>query len=209
MWYWRDNLKEKYQHNSYQRIIFIGLGGICLMISLAFNSITPIREINPDLWNNPSFSIWITPLTSLLGINFQYLDIIRYLISGFLFLLGVITGVRSFLTFGIDYMALVYLYFPEESKIQDFEIYSVLRHPAYKGVALISMAGFIYNFSLFSLLYLLIFLSGFSIFILFVEEKELIQRFGDSYKKYRNSVPAIFVRPKNWKKYFKFLIGQT
>lgn len=209
MWYWRDKLKSKYQQNSYQRIFFIGFVGICIMIAIAFNNFTPIQEINSDLWENPSFSFWVTPFTSLLDINIQYLEIIRYLLSGFLFIFGILTIVSSLLTFGIDYMALVYLYFPEESKIQSFEIYSILRHPTYTGVILISFAGFIYNLSLFNLLYLLINLSGLSIHIILVEEKELIQRFGDSYKKYRNSVPAVFAKPKNWKKYFKFLIGRT
>jgi len=150
MWYWRDLLKARYQKKSYQRIIFFGLAGICLIIALSFNNLTPIGEINPGLWKDPSLSFWIKPLTLLLGIDIIYLTIVRYLISGFLLILGIITIARSLLSFGVDYMALVYLYFPEEGKIQSFEIYSVIRHPAYAGLTLISISGFIFNFCYYS-----------------------------------------------------------
>jgi len=43
----------------------------------------------------------------------------------------------------------------------------------------------------------------------FVEEKELIDRFGDSYREYRNKTPAFFVPPKNWGLFFKYLIGMA
>jgi hypothetical protein len=39
----------------------------------------------------------------------------------------------------------------------------------------------------------------------YVEEKELIQRFGQGYKKYRENVPAFFVKLKDLKKYFSIL----
>ena len=206
LWLWRDKLKAKYQQTSYQRIIFFGLGGIIIKISIAFNNFTPIRLINPQFWENSSFSYFVVPLTSLIEGNLIVVDIIRIIFGLFLLLLGFMTMARSLTTFGIDYMAVVYLYFPEESEVQNYEIYSILRHPAYSGVILVCFAGFIFNFSLFNLLYFLIFIIGFSIHI-FVEEKELIQRFGESYDSYRKSVPAILVRPKNWKLYFKFLLG--
>ncbi|MHA1340109.1 MAG: hypothetical protein ACTSRZ_10765 [Promethearchaeota archaeon] len=41
---------------------------------------------------------------------------------------------RAISVFGIDYMAVVYLYFPEESEVIENETYSVLRHPTYAGL---------------------------------------------------------------------------
>jgi protein-S-isoprenylcysteine O-methyltransferase Ste14 len=46
---------------------------------------------------------------------------------------------------------------------------------------------------------------GINIHIKFVEERELIDRFGDDYIKYRESVPALFVKLKDLKKYFSII----
>lgn len=208
MWYWKDYLKARYEQKSFQKILIVGLTGIFIMIALAFNNMTPIEEINPDLINHPYFSFWVESFTGLFDIDFLFLEIARYILCGFLFLLGIATIIRSLLTFGIDYMALVYLYFPEESRVQDYKIYSVIRHPTYTGVTLIAVSGFIYNLSLFNLVYLIIFLSLFFTHIFIVEERELIERFGDSYLKYRDDVPSIFAHPKKWKDYFSFLAGK-
>jgi len=48
----------------------------------------------------------------------------------------------------------------------------------------------------------------FTLRIIFVEEKELIERFGDSYKKYQKNTPAILIRSRNWVRFFKFIIGK-
>lgn len=47
------------------------------------------------------------------------------------------------------------------------------------------------------------------IHIHFVEEKESIDRFRDSYREYINKTPAFFVPPKNWGLFFKYLIGMA
>lgn len=208
-WVWKEKLKAKHPETSYQRVIFIGFAGITVVILLAFNNLTPLRWFNPDIWKEAPFATFGTPFTDLLKGNWIILDICRYLLGFSLLALGILTMVRSLLTFGIDYMALVYLYFPEESEIQDHHIYSILRHPAYSAVITVCFAGFVINFTLFNLLYLLAFLAGFSIHILVIEERELIQRFGESYISYRKSVPAIIVPPKNWNAFFAFLRGKT
>ena len=114
---------------------------------------------------------------------------------------------RALETFGIDYMTVVYLYFPEESELQDHKIYSVLRHPTYSGVLLISLGGMIAQLTLYSISFFLILYMGMYIHIHFVEEKELIKRFGDSYKEYRKKTPAFFVHPKKGGIFLKFLLG--
>ncbi|MFX1452514.1 MAG: hypothetical protein ACFFCM_16880, partial [Promethearchaeota archaeon] len=60
-------------------------------------------------------------------------------------------------------------------------------------------------FSMYSILYFLIFLIGINIHLKFVEEKELIERFGEDYIKYKKMVPALFIRFKDLKKYFSII----
>ena len=40
------------------------------------------------------------------------------------------------------------------------------------------------------------------------EEKELIERFGAPYKKYMKEVPALLVRPRNFGKLMRFILGK-
>ncbi|MFX1607322.1 MAG: methyltransferase family protein, partial [Promethearchaeota archaeon] len=108
------------------------------------------------------------------------------------------------LTFGIDYMTVVYLYFPEESEIQENEIYSVIRHPAYLGGVILGLAGLFFRFSVYSIL------MWFTVYLAFraqiwKEEKELVERFGEGYKEYREQVPALLLRPSKAGAYFRFL----
>ena len=46
------------------------------------------------------------------------------------------------------------------------------------------------------------------IHIRLVEEKELIKRFGDSYRDYQKNTPAIYIKPKDIGRFMKFLIGK-
>jgi protein-S-isoprenylcysteine O-methyltransferase Ste14 len=105
-------------------------------------------------------------------------------------------------------MAIIYTYYPEESTVQDNEIYSILRHPAYHGIILISIASIFFRFSLYAIIICLIFILGMKIHVRFVEEKELQQRFGESYMKYMETTNALFYNPKKIGKYFRFLMGQ-
>jgi len=61
-------------------------------------------------------------------------------------------------------MTVTYLYFPEESKIQNHEIYSVLRHPMYAGALLLGLGGMFSTLTLYSVVFLLFILQR-SIFI--------------------------------------------
>jgi protein-S-isoprenylcysteine O-methyltransferase Ste14 len=108
------------------------------------------------------------------------------------------------MTFGIDYMAVVYLYFPEESEIQDHAIYSVIRHPTYLGAALLGAAGLFFRFSVYSILFFVIIYLILR-FQISREEKELIERFGNGYDDYRKRVPALLVSPSKIREYFRFL----
>ncbi|MHA1731921.1 MAG: methyltransferase family protein [Promethearchaeota archaeon] len=121
---------------------------------------------------------------------------------------GGLTVRAALATFGLDYMGLVYLYFPEESELQDHEIYSVLRHPTYVGAMVICAGGMLLQFTPYSVLFFAIQVTGFHAHVRLVEERELVRRFGDSFLQYRKSTPAFFVRPKNWGKFLRFIAGR-
>jgi len=208
MWFLRDKMKAKFNSGAYQRMLFVGLLGIVTLIFLAFTSFFPLGSVGSQIWINEPFSLWVTSFTSLIGGNWIVLDIIRWIIGVLLFITGLLTVFRAFFTFGIDYMAVVYVYFPEESKVQNHEIYSIIRNPTYAGLIYICLGGFIFYFSLFNLLFFIIYLVGFKIHLYFVEEKELIERFGESYINYRKKVPGLFANPKNWTKFYRFLLGK-
>ena len=132
------------------------------------------------------------------------------LILPILFLaLGLLIFGRALQIFGFDYLTVVYLYFPEESEIQENEIYSVIRHPAYVGALIIGLGGTIFVFTIFSFISFSFFLLCFYIHTHFVEERELTQRFGSSYVDYCKQVPAFFVRPTKLKILFHFLFKVT
>ncbi len=101
-------------------------------------------------------------------------------------------------------MTVVYLYFPEESEVKNHEIYSVVRHPVYMGGVLLGAAGMIFRFSTYSILLFVI------VYLLFRvqikrEEHELMARFGDGYREYREKVPTLHVRPTDIISFLKFL----
>ena len=208
MWYWRDRLKAKYQQTSYQRIFFVGFAGILCMISLAIFNAIPLAILQPNLKLFPSVAIFIQPITQFWFHNTWIFDLVLMIIGIIVCILGIGTMLRSIFTFGWDYMAVVYLYFPEESTIQNSKIYSVLRHPTYAGLIILCFSGILIQFSLYSIIFFLFYLLGFEIHIRRVEEKELIEHFGESFEDYRQQVPAIFVRPRQWKTYFEFLLGR-
>ena len=179
--------------------------GITLVISFVIHSIFPHDFLIPN--NDSSELSWYfsIPLNKIFFKTHDFFLLTRMILSFLLFPLGLLVAFRSLLVFGIDNMGLVYVYYPEESKIVNHEIYSVLRHPTYHGLVLILIGSFFLRFSLYSIIYFFIFLIGIKIHLKFVEEKELIQRFGKDYQEYRKSVPALFFRLKDFKKYFLFL----
>jgi protein-S-isoprenylcysteine O-methyltransferase Ste14 len=103
-------------------------------------------------------------------------------------------------------MALVYLYYPDESEIQEHEIYSVIRHPAYFGVLCLAAGGLMLRLSVFSFVLFLMFLLGLLAHILLVEEKELMERFGEAFIAYRERVPALYIRIRDFRTFFRFLV---
>ncbi len=209
MWSRKDRLKAKYGQLAYQKIILIGLTGLSVIISISIHNWIPFYRLNSIYLSYYPLSLFSTPLPLYFTSMYSLFSIFQLILGIFFLVIGILMTLRAVSTFGIDYMALVYLYFPEESKLQDHEIYSVLRHPAYASLVLICMGGMLFQMTLYSIINFIFYYFLFNIHIHFVEEKELINRFGNSYKDYQKRVPAIFIRPKNWKIFFKYLLGKT
>ncbi|MHA2290221.1 MAG: methyltransferase family protein [Promethearchaeota archaeon] len=205
LWARRVSFKERYGALSYQRVLLAGFGGVSIILSLAVFNIASFLIWQDPQWPNSSLQFLVTPLLSLIP-NFElFFNIFRYFFSIFFILIGLLIVIRAVQIFGFDYMAVIYLYFPEESEIQNHEIYSLLRHPAYSAAILISLGGVLLNQNIYAIIFWVIHYFGFYIHIHFVEEKELVQRFGDSYLEYRKKVPAFFVKPENYLRFLKFV----
>jgi protein-S-isoprenylcysteine O-methyltransferase Ste14 len=205
LWFWRDNLKEKYGPTSYQRVFLIGFGGIIWILTVAINQFIPYYSFAPTFWTSSPLQVLATPIETFFGIAGPVMFYFKDALAVLLFIMGFLMCTRAIQVFGFDYMVVIYLYFPEESKLQENEIYSVLRHPTYAGALLIALGGTFFTFTLLSFAVYVIFLIGFYLHIHFVEEKELIQRFGDSYRNYRKNVSAFFVSPRKMSIFLGFL----
>ena len=208
-WRSRDKYLSKYGELAYQKAIKFGVFGLPMVISVMIHSFFPIDLIvqYQDTYN---ISWYLgTPITDLLfnsSIIFFYIRLVLWIIFVGL---GMAVIRKALKIFGIDYMGLVYVYYPDESTLQDHEIYSILRHPTYHTIMLFSIGSIFFRFSIYSIIYFIIFIIGINIHLKFVEEKELIQRFGDSYKKYKENVPALFVRFRDLKQYFSIIFKKS
>ncbi len=204
VWNKRNEMKELHGDLAYQKVILRGGTGVALWAALLGHIFTSIRSLPPGPPINDLTIQWSKSLLPLVGIVPEIELWIRIIISGILVIVGMLTVRSAILTFGLDYMAVVYLYFPEESEIQNHEIYSVVRHPTYLGGIILGAAGLFFRFSVYSILtFLLVFL----VFRLQIwkEEKELVERFGEGFIEYQKKVPALLVRPSKLKAYFRFL----
>jgi len=209
MWSRKEKLKIKYGELSYQKIFLSGFGGVAVILSLSVYNFISHFMWQTQFWTEYPFQIFTISLTSFMA-NLQIIfHILGIIFSVFFVFLGLMMERRAIQIFGFDYMTVTYLYFPEESELQDHKIYSLLRHPAYSGAIVICLGGVLLQQNLYSILFFIIYYVGLYIHIHFVEEKELVQRFGDSYINYRNEVPAFFVKPKNYFRFMKLIFGKT
>ena len=120
---------------------------------------------------------------------------------------GVLLWLRAIFVFGIDNLSLMYVYFPKESRLVNSNVYSVVRHPVYSGVLRVIFAIALWNGSAFALIAVCIAPPAMTPWLRWVEESELIERFGDRYREYRQRVPAFFnLNPRTWFVLWRFLV---
>jgi protein-S-isoprenylcysteine O-methyltransferase Ste14 len=201
-------LKENYER-AYQKSLRYILTGIPFFVATMLHGFFPINLIPPT--PNVGSITWFmaSPFTELLNIQYDFLEYIRLIIGFIILVLGIGTILRSLFTFGFDYMSVMYIYYPEESEVNHHEIYSIIRHPTYYGIILMSFSSVVFRFSLYSLIICLLFILAMNIHIKWTEDKELIERFGTTYKEYMKTTNALFYPPQYIKKYFMFLLGKN
>jgi len=123
---------------------------------------------------------WWTTMFLLLGI--------------WLLVSGLVLWARAILTFGLDNLMLAHVYHPGDGSLVKSEIYEILRHPIYAGVLRVIFGLALLNGNANSLAFILFAPLGFTGWIRLVEERELIERFGESYLEYRRRVPAFWIK---------------
>jgi protein-S-isoprenylcysteine O-methyltransferase Ste14 len=131
--------------------------------------------------------------------------IIFFVLGWCMLCIGSILWIRSVLTFGVDNLSLLYVYYPEEGRIIDSGIYAVLRHPIYAGVLQVGIGLALLNGNANAITFAILLPLGFTGWVRLVEEKELINRFGQSYLDYREHIPAFWPRLRDTGKFFIFL----
>ena len=182
--------KKRYQQkygelayrNAFAHFVIPGLG--IILASVFHNGYMPGPEIPSGLW-------WENVLVALGWVSI---------------IVGVGLWFRGIMAFGADNLALLYVYYPEEGRLVDSNIYSVLRHPTYAGILRIGIGLGLLNANWYSFIIALLMPLGMTGWIRLVEEKELLERF-PNYADYRKRVPAFFPKPKDLGKFFRFLIN--
>jgi methanethiol S-methyltransferase len=129
-----------------------------------------------------------------------------FLVLGWLSLLiGAVLCIRSVFTFGVDNVAMLYVYHPEEGRIIDSKIYGILRHPVYAGGLRVAIGLALINGNANSIAFAILLPLGVFGWIRLVEERELIERFGQSYLDHRKRIPAFFPKLRDLVAFFNFL----
>ncbi len=126
----------------------------------------------------------------------DYIRLVPRLVAGALAVYLVVTGLlllaRTIRVAGIDTLALLYNYYPDEGKRLSWSVYELLRHPLYSGLDRLALAFGLWNGSAYAMLLAVVFVFVWHPVWYELEEEELIERFGDEYREYRDRVPAVF-----------------
>ncbi len=120
-------------------------------------------------------------------------------------LVGGLLWLRSALTFGVDNLAMLYVYHPEAGGMADDKIYRLLRHPVYGGATRVCWGLALLNGGIFALSFIPFAPLLFFGWVRLTEEPELMKRL-PGYAEYRKQVPAFWVKPKDVTAFFRFLI---
>ncbi len=214
-WRKRDKLIAEDRKLAFEKSVKYTFTGIPIAMAGAIHGFLPFSWLADKIFSlsssqNPVTSFLETSVGKLImnavG-NPNYNDMIaRIIFSVLILIIAIVNMRRTIMVFGIDTASMLYVYYPEESKIVKNEIYSIVRHPLYVSVNLLGISALVSNFSIYSIGIYLILVLGFQYHIRCIEDKELAERFGEEFKKYQKSVPSLIIRPKNWGKYVRFLI---
>lgn len=126
--------------------------------------------------------------------------------GAYLLITGALLWVRAVMVFGVDNLSLLYIYFPGEGQLVNADIYNLIRHPVYSAVLRIALALVLFRGSALALFAGVMSLLSMRAWVYFVEERELLERFGADYEQYRTSTPAFFnLNPAVWPRIWRFI----
>ena len=108
--------------------------------------------------------------------------------------------------FGADVGAYLYVLYPAKGRLITDGTYKYIRSPRYLGRGIIAIGFGIIANNILAILVGVIHFSAFSSLIP-SEDKELIRRFGDDFKNYKNNVPALIPRFGNWIKFTRLVFN--
>jgi protein-S-isoprenylcysteine O-methyltransferase Ste14 len=199
------------------QIIIVALG--FLVLSLFFSRKQAYKERYGKLAYRNAFAHFVMPGLALIfgavahagymngpEIPQGWWSTVFFALGWLTLIIGSILCVRSILAFGADNLALLYVYHPEEGQIINSSIYSVLRHPIYAGVLRLFIGLALINGNANSIAFAILVPPGFVGWTRLVEEKDLIERFGETYLNYRKRIPAFFPKPCELGTFFNFLL---
>jgi len=208
VWRKRNELQSEFGELAYQRVIPRGISGIGIVFGSVTHAFLSVRSLPPRPPINELTTQFSQSLLPLVGVPTEIDVPLRMIFGGFFVLLALLTVRRAFLTFGVDYMIVIYLYFPDESEIQEREIYSILRHPTYFAGILLGLGALAFRMSIYAAVFFVLIYFTFRAQIS-VEEKELVERFGEGYSEYMKKVPGLRVNPGDFGTYIRFLLGRS
>ncbi|MHA2314533.1 MAG: isoprenylcysteine carboxylmethyltransferase family protein [Candidatus Hermodarchaeia archaeon] len=151
VWHNRDRYVQELGELAYQKVFPRAFFGISWIFAICVHIYVPIEILPTGMPVNPLTAMLSQSLLSLLGMPVGFDLAIRIIGSVIFVIFGMLTIRSALLTFGVDYMTLVYLYYPAESQVQQHEIYSVIRHPTYLGAIFFALGGLWFRFSVYSL----------------------------------------------------------
>lgn len=179
----RKRYREKYGERAYRKIVehYFLLAGI-LMFAGALR----------PLWAEGTPPDWL-PLWP------------RLLAGGYLLAVGFLLEARGVEALGIDQVVLVYTVFPERARHVQSRLYQYLRHPLYAALSHAALGLAVLAATRQGLLCALIFMAKLWVWSK-IEERELVEKFGEGYLEYRRKVPAFLPKLKTMRHFFKALL---
>jgi protein-S-isoprenylcysteine O-methyltransferase Ste14 len=109
-----------------------------------------------------------------------------YLLASALLLLW-----RALQSAGLDTILGLYVYYPDEGRQVEEPPYTVVRHPVYAAIDRMTLAFGLWNGTAYALLLAMLFTALWHPVWYGIEERELVERFGESYSTYAKTTPAV------------------
>jgi protein-S-isoprenylcysteine O-methyltransferase Ste14 len=104
---------------------------------------------------------------------------------------GALLTWRALQSAGLDTILGVYVYYPNEGRKVEGSAYAVVRHPLYAALDRVALAFALWNGSVYALLLAALFIAVWHPIWYGIEERELLDRFGEAYDTYAKSTPAV------------------